>query len=120
MRRVGAFLVTFTLAGCAAPQPAPPALAQSAPPPVAVAPPAPPPPKAPPPKAAPPPPPDTCGARSLQYLVGRPRSEIPVPINPGGRRVTCTTCPMTMDFSPGRLNILFDAESGIIKEVKCG
>ncbi|MDB5472367.1 MAG: hypothetical protein JWR84_3927 [Caulobacter sp.] len=63
---------------------------------------------------------DTCGAKPLQYLVGRSKSEIPVPVDPTKRRVTCTSCPVTMDYSPERLNIFFDADTGIIKEVKCG
>ena len=63
---------------------------------------------------------DTCGAGQLQYLVGRPKTEIPVPVNPRNRRVTCTSCPVTMDFSPQRLNIFFDQASGIVREVKCG
>lgn len=63
---------------------------------------------------------DTCGASRLQYLIGRPKSEIPVPTNPQMRRVTCTTCPITMDYSPQRLNILFDQATGIVREVRCG
>lgn len=63
---------------------------------------------------------DTCGAKPLQYLVGRPKSEIPVPVDPTKRRVTCSTCAVTMDYSPERLNIVFDTDTGIIKEVKCG
>jgi hypothetical protein len=63
---------------------------------------------------------DVCGAGKLQWLVGKPKAEIPVPVDPGLRRVTCTSCPMTMDFNPRRLNILFDEPSGIVKEVKCG
>ena len=63
---------------------------------------------------------DSCGARPLQYLVGKPKSEIPVPVDPTSRRVTCTSCPVTQDYRPDRLNIFFDAETGIIKEVKCG
>jgi hypothetical protein len=43
-----------------------------------------------------------------------------VPVDVSKRRVTCTTCPVTMDFREDRLNIFFDAETGIIKEVKCG
>jgi len=27
---------------------------------------------------------------------------------------------VTMDFNPRRLNFLFDAETGLIREVKCG
>jgi len=74
--------------------------------------------------AAPPPPPraaaDTCGAADMAGLIGRPRTEIPVPVLPALRRVTCTTCPVTMDFNPRRLNILFDADTGLVREVKCG
>jgi hypothetical protein len=54
------------------------------------------------------------------HLVGRPRSEIPP--TPAGAtwRVTCTTCPVTMDYNPGRLNILYDRDTGVVREVKCG
>jgi hypothetical protein len=75
----------------------------------------------------PPPPPsasvsrtDRCGSAELAWLVGKNRSEIPVPVDPTLRRVTCTTCPVTMDHNPRRLNILFEASSGVVKEVKCG
>lgn len=63
---------------------------------------------------------DRCGAAALQSLIGKPRTEIPVPINPRLRRVACTTCPVTMDFNPERLNIFYDADSGVVKEVRCG
>ena len=63
---------------------------------------------------------DQCGSAELQSLVGRPRTEIPVPVNPAMRRVACTTCPVTMDYRPDRLNIFFDAETGVVKEVRCG
>ena len=63
---------------------------------------------------------DACGAYEMQHLVGRHRSEIPVPVEPSRRRVACTSCPVTMDYRADRLNIFFDADSGIIKEVKCG
>lgn len=82
----------------------------------------------PPPRAVPPaprsPPPaaarDQCGAYALQHLVGRPRTEIPVPVEPSRQRVACTTCPVTQDYSPGRLNFFFDADTGIIKQIRCG
>ena len=83
--------------------------------------PAPPPP---PPVHRPPPPPSTpadqCGAAEAQKYVGRPRSEIPIPVLPALQRVACTTCPVTMDYSPRRLNFYYDAQTGIVKEVKCG
>jgi hypothetical protein len=63
---------------------------------------------------------DQCGAAQAQRFVGRHRSEIPVPVNPGLQRVACTTCPVTMDFHPRRLNFFYDAETGLIKEVRCG
>ena len=63
---------------------------------------------------------DQCGAAELQDLVGKLRTEIPVPIDPTKQRVACTTCPVTMDFSPQRLNFFFDAATGVIKEVRCG
>ena len=83
--------------------------------------PAPPPPQ---PAHRPPPPPSTpadqCGAAEAQKYVGRSRTEIPIPVLPALQRVACTTCPVTMDFSPRRLNFFYDAQTGIVKEVKCG
>jgi len=63
---------------------------------------------------------DQCGAAALQWLIGRPRSEIPVPLHPNLQRVACTKCPVTLDYNPARLNLLFDAETGLIREVRCG
>ena len=73
-----------------------------------------------PPPVAKPPVADSCGARPLQSLIGRPRTEIPVPIHPERQRVMCTTCPATMDYNPDRLNFLFDATTGLIQEIRCG
>lgn len=82
------------------------------------------PPPPPPPVYRPPPPPpppaDQCGAAEAQKYVGRPRSEIPIPVLPALQRVACTTCPVTQDFSPRRLNFFYDAQTGIVKEVRCG
>ena len=68
----------------------------------------------------PPLPADSCKAGDFQYLVGKNKTEIPIPTNPSNRRVACTTCPVTMDYRAERLNIFFDAETGVIKAVKCG
>jgi hypothetical protein len=52
--------------------------------------------------------------------VGRPKTDIPVPVDPSNRRVVCTTCPMTQEFMPRRQTVLFDANSGLITEARCG
>lgn len=70
--------------------------------------------------APPPPPVDQCGATPLQHLVGQPRTEIPVPVDVTSRRVTCTECPLTEDYSAGRLNILFNRDTGLIERIYCG
>lgn len=62
---------------------------------------------------------DQCGASELAYLIGKPRSEIPVPVDPSRRRVYCTTCMVTQDYDPTRLNIVIDSQSGLVKDVKC-
>lgn len=106
MRRmawIAAGAAGLVLAGCASEPTAPPPPPASAPPP-----------------PMPAPPPDTCGAAEAQRYVGRHRSEIPVPLRPEQQRVACTTCPVTQDYRPDRLNFFFDAETGIVREVRCG
>lgn len=63
---------------------------------------------------------DTCGAGALQYLVGKSRTEIPVPTDPARRRVVCTTCPMTQDFRPDRQTITYVQSTGKVAGVRCG
>ena len=63
---------------------------------------------------------DVCKAGEMQYLVGKSRSEIPVPVDVVNRRVTCTTCPVTQDFSAYRLNIFYNEQTGVIEQVRCG
>lgn len=101
-------LVGLVLVGCASPPP--------------LAPPPPGPPAASPPLEPAPAPalPDACGASDHQRLVGRPRTEVPVPIRPELQRVACDNCPVTQDFNPNRLNFFFDAASGRITKVSCG
>lgn len=103
-----ALTVTLLAASCSSappPAPLPPPETPVAPPPVAI---------------APPQPHDQCGMAQAQAFVGRHRTDLPAPVDPTRWRVACTTCPVTMDFRPDRLNILFDAETGVVKEVKCG
>ena len=63
---------------------------------------------------------DSCGAAQMQGMVGHLRTLIPVPVDPNRQRVACTTCPKAQDEDPARLNFLFDAGTGVIKEVRCG
>ena len=63
---------------------------------------------------------DQCGAAALQYLVGRPRTEIPVPLQPSTRQVVCSTCVITHDYRADRQTIVFDSDTGLIKSVACG
>lgn len=63
---------------------------------------------------------DTCGLKAVSNLVGQPRSAIPVPVVPGLRRVTCSTCVQAQDYNPRRLNIYFDVDTGIIQRLACG
>jgi hypothetical protein len=64
--------------------------------------------------------PTQCRAEQYQSYVGRNRSELPPkPLNETWR-VTCTTCPVTMDYNQSRLNVFYDERTGVIREVKCG
>lgn len=63
---------------------------------------------------------DQCRASELQWLVGKPKTEIPVPVEVITRRVVCTTCPVTEDFSPYRLNIFYDQTTERVEQVRCG
>ena len=106
-------VAALALAGsCAAPHaPAPPPK-PAGPAPLAVAP--------PPALIVPPPPKDACGAADLQSVVGKPRTEIPVPLDPSLRRVACSTCPVTQDYVPSRQTIIYDSDTGLVTSVKCG
>lgn len=63
---------------------------------------------------------DTCQAASHRALLGSNYKQAPTA--PPGKvyRVVCTTCPMTMDFNPQRLNIIYDEKSGLIRRLTCG
>jgi len=114
LRRWGTAAVLLAGA-CAAPPAAPPPAAPPPPAPVIT----PPPPQRP-AEAAPPRPTDSCGASDLQYLIGRPRTEIPIPLAPNRRRVVCSTCPVTQDFLPYRQTITYDSSTGLVTSIRCG
>ena len=64
--------------------------------------------------------PEACDAPTLTWLVGKPRTEIPTPIDPSRRRVYCSSCVITEDYRPDRTDIVFDDRTGLVTEVKCG
>ena len=63
---------------------------------------------------------DTCGAASLAGLIGRPRTQIPVAVDLSRRRVSCTACPVAPDVRLDRVNILYDARTGLVTRITCG
>jgi hypothetical protein len=67
-----------------------------------------------------PPTPDQCRASERQNWVGRSVDSLPKPPSGAIWRVVCTICARTEDYSPGRLNIDFDAATRRIVKVSCG
>jgi hypothetical protein len=63
---------------------------------------------------------DQCGLDELRGLVGKSRLDIPIPLEPGRRRVLCETCPRSDDVVAGRQTVLFDARTGLVTSVSCG
>jgi hypothetical protein len=111
-RRAAAAGALLALSACASPPPEPAPVA-AAPPPSAVSPPARQSPVAGPAR-------ETCDSAELKTYIGRPRTDLPAPVWPDRERVACTTCPITQDYRPDRVNVFFDADTGIVKEVRCG
>jgi hypothetical protein len=63
---------------------------------------------------------DECNAAAYKYLVGKNKSELPAKPANAIWRIACTSCAVTTDYAPARLNIFFDTKSAVIKEVRCG
>ena len=64
--------------------------------------------------------PGQCKADAYRSYIGRNRSELPAAPRGQTRRVVCSTCAVTMDFNPDRVNIVYDTASNLVTEVKCG
>lgn len=63
--------------------------------------------------------PQRCDAASARSLIGSHVGAVDFVAGPNVR-IVCTTCPVTYDLRPERLNIRFDQATGIIKSVDCG
>ena len=59
-----------------------------------------------------------CNAADAQSLIGSHYAAITFPQDANVRFV-CTTCPMTRDYRPDRLTILYNEGTGIVEEVRC-
>lgn len=64
-------------------------------------------------------PPDRCGAREMAWLVGKPKAEIPVPVNLANRRVICVACERGPQVEE-RLSIYVDPDTDTVQQVGCG
>ena len=62
---------------------------------------------------------DTCGAAESQSLIGRNVAAVSF-ASDANVRVACTTCAVTMDYDPNRMNVFFDQDTGRIERVTCG
>ncbi|WP_370235497.1 I78 family peptidase inhibitor [Brevundimonas sp.] len=62
---------------------------------------------------------DTCGAAGSQSMIGRNVAAVSF-ASDANVRVACTTCAVTMDYNPDRMNVFFDQNTGRIERVTCG
>ncbi|KQS56384.1 hypothetical protein ASG17_10360 [Brevundimonas sp. Leaf363] len=60
-----------------------------------------------------------CNAEASQSLVGSHVGAVDFAAG-ANVRIACTTCAVTMDYNPDRLNVFFVEETGIIERVTCG
>lgn len=62
---------------------------------------------------------EACQADAFVWLLQRPRSDIPRTL-PTPTRVVADNQPVTMDYNPSRLNIVWNHQTGVVEQVKCG
>lgn len=63
---------------------------------------------------------DRCQASRYQRFVGRPVAEMPDAPQDAVWRTHCSTCAVTQELAPHRMNISFDAKTGTIVAIACG
>lgn len=62
---------------------------------------------------------DQCKASEYQALVGHTISELPDRPEGATWRLKCSTCPVTSDLRPNRLNVSYDEVTKIIDDISC-
>lgn len=62
---------------------------------------------------------DLCQAKAFQWLVGRPRSDIPATL-PTPSRVVADNQAVTMDYNPSRFNVVWNHRTQMVEHVRCG
>lgn len=67
-----------------------------------------------------PPPGDLCHARAAKPLIGRAISDVPKPRHGYSHRFVCTTCQVTTDYNPRRLNLIFNEKTRKVTALQCG
>lgn len=60
-----------------------------------------------------------CKADQSAELIGTHVGAVTFPQD-ANVRIVCTTCAMTRDYRPDRLNVLFNEQTGVIEELRCG
>lgn len=60
-----------------------------------------------------------CQAEQSRDLIGKHVGAVSFPAD-ANVRIACTTCPTTRDYRPDRMNVLFNEQTGIIEELRCG
>lgn len=63
---------------------------------------------------------DPCEAKRFQHFVGKPWTIVGTPPPNRTWRVFSTTDAVTEDYSPTRMNVMWDAQTGLVKSVTCG
>ena len=60
----------------------------------------------------------SCNGNALRRFIGKPVKEMQR-VRKDKVRYVCEGCPMTMDFSPERLTVIYSEKTGLVKEMGC-
>ena len=63
---------------------------------------------------------DYCHMADAKPLIGRPVSEVPRPRHGYAHRFVCASCLVSTEFSPRRLNVIYDPGTLKVTALQCG